>query len=77
VKNKIQINHISFMPVKSYIADSLDSSGSFIGILVNKDTEMFFNCDYFVYQLLQFISSYGHQEFFTFAIEPYSQYAIG
>ncbi|CAF3717154.1 unnamed protein product, partial [Adineta steineri] len=58
----------------------------FIGILVNSyqqntfitiDTETLFNCNYFKYQSLQFISSYGHQEFFVFAVEPYGQYAIG
>jgi hypothetical protein len=76
VKNKIQINHISFMLVKSYrtihqlpIHQILVIS--FIGILLNKDTQMLFNCNYFVYQSLQFISSYGHQEFFVFDVEPY------
>ncbi len=61
-------------------------SGTFIGILVNKDpqsaqiykdTQTLFNCDYFQYQSLQFISSYEYQEYFVFGVEPYGQYAIG
>ncbi|CAF0997256.1 unnamed protein product [Adineta steineri] len=65
---------------------SLDHGDMFIGILVNNyrqntfisaDTETLFNCNHFQYQSLQFLSSYGHQEFFVFAVEPYGQYAIG
>ncbi|CAF2390686.1 unnamed protein product [Rotaria sp. Silwood2] len=59
--------------------DSSDHSYAFIGILVNKKSERTesFNCSYFEYQSLQFISSYGHQEFFVFGVEPYGQFAIG
>jgi hypothetical protein len=66
--------------------DSSDHNSTFIGILVNKDTQnaqtyidtqTAFNCDDFEHQSLQFISSYAHQEFFVFAVEPYGQYAIG
>jgi len=55
-----------------------DDSDNFIGILINKDPEIGqFNCDYFEYQSFQLISSYKHQEFFVFGVEPYGQYAIG
>jgi hypothetical protein len=58
----------------------------FIGILRNtdtknaqsyEDTKTLFNCRHFQHQSLQIISSYGHQEFSVFAVEPYGQYAIG
>ncbi|CAF3726476.1 unnamed protein product [Rotaria socialis] len=66
--------------------DSSGHNGTFIGIWVNQDpnnTQSYVNsqqsisCDYFQVENLQFISTYGHQEFFVVAIEPYGQYAIG
>ena len=66
--------------------NSPDYGSPFIGILRNtdikhaqiyEDTQTLFNCSHFQYQSLQIISSYEHQEFFVFAVEPYGQYAIG
>ncbi|CAF1529319.1 unnamed protein product [Rotaria sp. Silwood1] len=74
------------LPNNPSVTNLLGYSSTFIGILINKDpqnaqiyenNQTLFNCNNFEYQSLQFISSYGHQEFFVFGVEPYGQYAIG
>ena len=58
-------------------SDSSGHRGIFIGILMNKDTRTSLNCNHFEYESLGFISSYDHQEYFAFGVDPYGQYAIG
>lgn len=87
IGKKQNLNQSYFFYAGEILSNNLsDHSNSFIGILVNKDpqnaqnyesTKTLFNCDYFEYESLQFISSYSHQEFFVFSVEPYGQYAIG
>ena len=64
----------------------INRRGAFIGILVNKDrqnaqiyedTQTLFNCNYFEYESIEYISNYDHQEYFVFSVEPFGQYAIG
>lgn len=68
---------------KSLSMVSSNTGHTFIGILNNKgsqiseDTENLLNCNYFQYESVEFVSSYDHQEFFVFGVEPYGQYAIG
>ncbi|CAF3339280.1 unnamed protein product [Rotaria socialis] len=66
--------------------DSAGRNGTFIGVWINQDPQSVqqyvssgqpFSCDHFVVANLAFISSYGHQDFFVMAVEPYGQYVIG
>ncbi|CAF3115372.1 unnamed protein product [Rotaria sp. Silwood2] len=66
--------------------DTSGNNGTFIGIWINKDSttveqylsrRQSISCNYFAVNHLEFISSYGHQEFFVMTVEPYGQYAIG
>ncbi|CAF1921911.1 unnamed protein product [Rotaria magnacalcarata] len=74
------------MPNGWATSDSSGHNGTFIGIWTNQDpnniqfyvnSQQSISCDYFQVENLQFISTYGHQEFFVVAIEPFGQYAIG
>ena len=70
-------------------SDSFDSSGhngTYIGIVINQDNQTVqdyimmrqsLTCDYFTTDRLEFLTTYDHQEFFTIAVEPYGEYAIG
>ncbi|CAF1388015.1 unnamed protein product [Rotaria sordida] len=92
IGEKQMLNQLYFFYVGEILSNNPSTtnlSGSrstFIGILINKDpqnaqiyedTQTLINCNYFEYQSLQFIPSYGHQEFVVFGVEPYGQYAIG
>ncbi|CAF1330687.1 unnamed protein product [Adineta steineri] len=66
--------------------DMSGHNGTFIGIWINTDpqditvytaTRQPLPCIYFQPEKLQFLNSYGHQEFFVIAVEPYGTYAIG
>ncbi|CAF1325104.1 unnamed protein product [Adineta steineri] len=66
--------------------DMSGHNGTFIGIWINTDphditvytaTRQPLPCIFFQAQKLQFLNSYGHQEFFVIAVEPYGTYAIG
>ena len=66
--------------------DSKGHSGTFIGVWMNRDprgvlfystNQQFLPCDMFNLTYLEFLSSYGHQEYFVMAVEPYGQYALG
>jgi hypothetical protein len=66
--------------------DTSGKNGTFIGIWINTDPQNIqqytpmkesLSCNYFKAEQLQFSSSYGHQEYFTIAVEPYGKYAIG
>ena len=66
--------------------DQSGHNGTFIGLWINQDPQdiqfysanrQFLPCDFFHASALQFLSSYGHQEYFVMAVEPYGQYAFG
>jgi hypothetical protein len=66
--------------------DMSGKNGSFIGVWINQDPKnvQFYStmrqplpCNYFKAEQLQFLVSYGHQEYFVIAVEPYGTYAIG
>jgi hypothetical protein len=74
------------VPGSSSTTDQTGHNGTFIGVWINQDPESVqqysamqqtLSCNYFKSQQLQFLSSYGHQEFYVIAVEPYGQYAIG
>ncbi|CAF1120920.1 unnamed protein product [Adineta ricciae] len=66
--------------------DRSGHNGTYIGVWIDRDpqniqmystTHQPLSCDNFETEQLQYLNSYGHQEFFTIAVEPYGQYAIG
>lgn len=66
--------------------DASGKNGTFIGIWVDNDPHNIqdysnmrqpLSCNYFVAQQLKYVMSYGHQEYFVIAVEPYGTYAIG
>jgi hypothetical protein len=66
--------------------DSSGRNGTFIGVWINQDnltvqnyinTRQLLSCDYLQAEQLKFLVSYGHQEFYVIAVEPYGNYAIG
>jgi hypothetical protein len=66
--------------------DSNGSNGTFIGLWHNLDVQSAqiyaankqpLSCDWFQPEQLEFISTYRHQDFFVFAVDPYGQYALG
>ena len=66
--------------------DQSGHNGTFIGLWINQDPQdiqfysanrQFLPCNFFHASALQFLSSYGHQEYFVMAVEPYGQYAFG
>jgi hypothetical protein len=66
--------------------DMSGKNGTFIGVWINQDPQNMqeysimrqpLSCNYFKVEQLRFLESYGHQEFFVIAVEPYGQYAIG
>ena len=67
-------------------ADMLGRNGSYIGVWINQDrnnAQYYSNnhqplpCNFFRADQFQFLSSYGHQEYYVIAVEPYGKYAIG
>jgi len=69
----------------SSTTDSSGNNGTFIGIVINTDPQIntdqdgdaYVDCDSFVFEEIYFFSSYDHQEFYVFGVDPYGQYAIG
>ena len=66
--------------------DANGNKGAFIGILINRDptsVQMYLNsgrpvsCENVSAEGLQFLSTYGHQEYFVIAVEPFGRFAIG
>jgi hypothetical protein len=66
--------------------DMSGHNGTYIGVWIDQDPQNVLDystmgqplsCNYFKVQQLQFLVSYGHQEFFVVAAEPYGKYAIG
>jgi hypothetical protein len=74
------------VPIGLSGTDDNGNNGTFIGIWLNQDpqsaqmyadTNQQLSCDNFTTEQLVFISSYSHQEFFVFVVDPYGQYALG
>ena len=74
------------VPQEGTESESEEPTGTFIGILINADprsvqsylaSEKSISCDYFQTRGLEFVSSYGHQEYFVIAVEPLGTIAIG
>ena len=66
--------------------DRFGQNGTLISVMSNRDPAAIasniaqdrpLQCDGFQSEPAQYLSSYGHQEFFVIAVEPYGQYAIG
>jgi hypothetical protein len=66
--------------------DMAGKNGTFIGVWIDQDPNNMqyyltmrqpLSCNYFKAEQLQFLESYGHQEYFLIAAEPYGKYAIG
>ena len=66
--------------------DGSDQNGTFIAVMSSRDpadiasslaSKQPIRCEQLQPEAIQHLSSYGHQEFFVIAVEPYGQYAIG
>ena len=60
--------------------DASGYNGTFIAVMSNENVGWNFFGFCFVdwsSESIQYLSSYGHQEYFVIAVEPYGQYAIG
>ena len=66
--------------------DGSDQNGTFIAVMSSRDpadiasslaSKQPIRCEHLQPEAIQHLSSYGHQEFFVIAVEPYGQYAIG
>ena len=67
-------------------ADAMGRNGSFVGVWINRDPNnmQFYStnhrplpCNSFQMQQFEYLTSYGHQEYYVIAVEPYGTYAIG
>ena len=67
------------VPIDSTGADRSGETGTFIAVMINrlKGSKLPSWCSYFKPESIAYLSSYGHQEHFVVAVEPYGQYAIG
>lgn len=67
-------------------ADAMGRNGSFVGVWINLDMNnvQYYStnhqplpCNFFQMRQFQYLNSYGHQEYYVIAVEPYGKYAIG
>ena len=72
--------------LNGYTTDNKDRQGTFIAILINRDTTSIqsylasgrpLSCKHFFTESVTFLSTYTHQEYFVIAVEPLGTYAIG